>query len=429
MKVLWSVFVTFPEVEKYVNRKAEYACTWVRALANKLRVRNDIQLAIVSVWDGDKIQKYDVDNLSFYFLPNRKNVMRNGGGSNTRIAWQKIIDDFNPEVIHIHGTESLVPYELIKLKPNIPIYATLQGVLTSYYQHEYGGIDMKDIVFNTTLRDVVRRSGIIMDKRKTAKKMKYEQEMLKNIQYVGGRTLWDKTAVLKINPNIEYLNAPELIRPEFYKSTRWCVNDIKRHRIFMHQGFKPIKGFHFMIEALNILKRKYPDIELYMSGTNIMKDETIKNQLLQTGYAKYLKKLIAKYGLEDCIHFTGIIDAAEIVNELKLSNVMVLPSAIENSPNSLCEAQLVGVPCVASFVGGVPELLKDRVEGLLYCYNEPTMLAEYISQIFESDELAEEFSKASYKRMRQLLSEEAVVSTTIENYKEVIRRYEVNINV
>ncbi|MBP3041777.1 glycosyltransferase [Bacillaceae bacterium Marseille-Q3522] len=420
MRVLWSVFITFPEVAELIKRKPEYACTWVRALADQLRIRDDFQLAVVSAADGDEMQKYEIKNITFYFLPNRKKVIKNGGGIKTKNIWKKIISDFAPDIIHVHGTESMICYELIMQKPNIPIFVTLQGVLTNYYRHEYGGIEMKDIISTTTVRDIVRLSGIILDKRKLKKRMKFEQDMLLNVEYVGGRTLWDKTSVLRINPNLNYLNSPELIRKSFYDTERWNIKNIKRHRIFMHQGFKPIKGFHYLIEALSILKQKYPDIEVYMSGTNILGKTSLKQKFLQTGYAKYLSKLIKKYDLKGCVHFTGIIDETEIVKELKAAHVMVLPSSIENSPNSLLEAMLVGVPCVASFVGGIPEMLKDNEQGFLYCYNEPGMLAEYISQLFESDYLAEKFSKASYYISREKQSVDYVVETTLNNYMKII---------
>lgn len=420
MRIMWTVFVTFPEVAEKVGKKSEYACTWARALADQLRNREDIQLAIVSVANGEKVQKYRVDNIDFYFLPDEKNMKSNGGGDKARKNWKQIIDDFKPDVIHIHGSESMVPYELIRMKPDVPLFLTLQGILSNYFKDYTAGISFDEIKRNITIRDFLRRSGIIGDQRSAAKRSRFEKEMLKGVHYLGGRTTWDKVSSLAINPNAEYLFAPEMIRPEFYESERWELKNIERHRIFMHQGFKPIKGLHILLEAMYHLKNKYPDIELYMSGKNIMKNKTIKDQVLQPGYVKLLFKKIEEYGLQDCIHFTGILNAEEIVRELKKSHVMVLPSSIENSPNSLCEAQLVGIPTVASFVGGVPEMLRDGIDGYLYAFNEPLMLAEYISRIFASDELSESFSKSSYEWIRKRQGQKLVADQTIENYRTII---------
>lgn len=423
MRVLWSVFITFPEVAPLIGRKPEYACTWAKALSFHLRKRSDVKLAITSIYSGKGLKKFEVDNVTFYFLPNEKQVKKNGGGKEASKYWTEIIHDFQPDIIHIHGSESMVSYELTKLDLKVPVFLSLQGILSNYWKDEYAGLGLYDLIFNITLRDIVRCSGIILDRQKTKIKSKLEKKLLENIKYIGGRTTWDKVSSLVLNPNLKYIYSPEMIRQEFYDSERWNIHEAKKHRIFMHQGFKPIKGLHILLEAMHILKSKYPDIELFMSGTNVMKNRTIKERLLQSGYVKYLFKRIKKYDLEDCIHFTGILDASQIVEELNKSHVMVIPSSIENSPNSLVEAQLVGIPCVASYVGGVPEMIKHHEDGFLYTFNEPLMLAEYIARLFDSSELCESFSLKSYNNVRKRQGIDYVLNKTLENYKNIIEDY------
>lgn len=423
MRVLWSVFVTFPEVASLIGRKSEYACTWVRALSFHLQKRSDVKLAITSVHSGKDLQKFEVDNVIFYFIPDEKKVKKNGGGEEASKYWSEIIRDFEPDIVHIHGSESMVSYELTKLDLKVPVFLSLQGILSNYWKDEYAGLGLQDLIFNISLRDIVRFSGIILDRQKTKNKSNLEKKLLANIKYVGGRTTWDKVSSLALNPNLKYLYSPEMIRQEFYDTNRWNIHNVKKYRIFMHQGFKPIKGLHILIEAINILKSRYPEIELYMSGTNIMKNRTMKDRFLQPGYVKYLFNKIKQYSLEDCIHFTGILNANQIIEELKKSHVMVIPSTIENSPNSLVEAQLVGIPCVASYVGGVPEMITPSCDGFLYTFNEPLMLAEYISRLFETDDLCESFSIKSYERIREQQGVVYVLNKTLENYQSLIDDY------
>lgn len=68
------------------------------------------------------------------------------------------------------------------------------------------------------------------------------------------------------------------------------------------------------------------------------------------------------------------------------SQVFVLPSSIENSPNSLGEAMLLGVPCIASDVGGVRCLMTHSVEGLIYPADDPRLLAYDICEMFAHPE-------------------------------------------
>ena len=91
---------------------------------------------------------------------------------------------------------------------------------------------------------------------------------------------------------------------------------------------------------------------------------------------------------EGKVFFTGPLDEEKICQRYLRSHVFVCPSSIENSPNSLGEAMILGVPCIASYVGGIPDMLKDREEGLLYQHNAPYMLAHHICEIFEDKMLA-----------------------------------------
>ena len=96
-----------------------------------------------------------------------------------------------------------------------------------------------------------------------------------------------------------------------------------------------------------------------------------------------MKHLIKDINVQENVIFTGTLTADEMAARTAKSHVVVIPSSIENAPNSLAEAEIVGTPTIASFVGGNMDMLKHNEEGFLYCYNEPNMLAEYIRQILQ----------------------------------------------
>ena len=72
-------------------------------------------------------------------------------------------------------------------------------------------------------------------------------------------------------------------------------------------------------------------------------------------------------------------------------------STIENSPNSVGEAMLLGCPVVSSCVGGVPDMLEHGREGFLYQASVPYMLAWYVKRVFGDDELAMGFPRLRTK--------------------------------
>ena len=96
-----------------------------------------------------------------------------------------------------------------------------------------------------------------------------------------------------------------------------------------------------------------------------------------------MRHLIKTNNLEENISFTGRLDAEEMKQEYLNANVFICPSSIENSPNSLGEAQLLGVPVIASYVGGIPDMMRGD-ESHLYRFEEIEMLSEIIKQLFAS---------------------------------------------
>jgi len=87
-----------------------------------------------------------------------------------------------------------------------------------------------------------------------------------------------------------------------------------------------------------------------------------------------------------------MLDEKQMCKQYLKNNIFVLPSAIENSPNSLGEAQLLGMPYIASAVGGVQQLVNNDPD-VLYRYDETEILAKKICEIFV---LAEKYQNNEY---------------------------------
>ena len=134
------------------------------------------------------------------------------------------------------------------------------------------------------------------------------------------------------------------------------------------------------IKPMPFVLRSYPDAKVYVAGDDI----TRRPWWRLTGYGAFLKSLVKRYGLEGRVCFTGPLNEREMCERYLKANVFVCPSSIENSPNSLGEAQLLGVPCVASYVGGIPDMMEGN-EGNIYRFEEVEMLAQKICSLFMSE--------------------------------------------
>lgn len=103
--------------------------------------------------------------------------------------------------------------------------------------------------------------------------------------------------------------------------------------------------------------------------------------------------------LTDAVEFLGYVSTKEIVTQLVDAQCPLIPSYIENSPNNLAEALAVGTPTVASSAGGIPSMLKDGDEGLLFNVGDAAMLALSLYRLFTNDDLSRRISQAARQSM------------------------------
>ena len=410
MHILWTTDVIMPEVATRLGIGSKHPVSWIEAMSERLKTQEGVALAIVSSAPIAKIEETEVDGIKYILLPS---------DCNKHDYWDGVFDLFKPDVIHVYGTESDQSYQLLKNHGDMPIIVSLQGILTEYQHHYYAGVPIHDMIRFTTLRDILKKQGFFAGKRDFAKRSKKEKEIIQLARNVEGRSTWDRVSALNINPSLNYYYCPRMIRTPFYEGG-WDINKIERHSIFVHQGNYPIKGLHYVIPALAKLKRLYPDVRLFISGQDIYHQTAKFASFLPYGYPNYLKYLIEKYEVRESISFTGQLNAEQLASYLKRMNVVVLPSSIENAPNSIVEAQLVGAPVVASFVGGNMEMVHHNDDGYLYCYNEPNMMTEYIRRIFEDDELAKDFSEKAQARSKEKHDPIKLIDTLLDIYSHII---------
>ena len=123
------------------------------------------------------------------------------------------------------------------------------------------------------------------------------------------------------------------------------------------------------------------------------------------------------------VKFIGKKDAFEIVKILQNSSAFIHPTHIDNSPNSLCEAMVMGVPCIASNVGGIPSLIKDGVEGLLFPDGDYLYLASLIEELISSDSLSIKLSNNARESALFRHNPDTIVQVLLENYNSIINNF------
>lgn len=295
------------------------------------------------------------------------------------------LQSFCPDVIHIWGSEYAHTLAMVnacrenELLSKVAI--SIQGLCSVYAGHYAEGLPDK-VRRGFTFRDFVRGDNVEQQIHKFALRGNLEVQALKQVNHVIGRTPWDEACTAAINPRREYHFCNETLREPFYEGS-WDYASCRKHRVFASSCVYPVKGFHYLLEAMALVRKEYPDATLAVPGKSFLDGD-----IRRSCYMSYLSQLARDAGMEDRIEFLGKLDAAQMRSAYLESNVFVLPSTIENSPNSLGEAMLLGVPCVAADVGGVSTMLKPEEEGFVYQSTAPYMLAHYVKKVFAMAEKA-----------------------------------------
>ena len=108
-------------------------------------------------------------------------------------------------------------------------------------------------------------------------------------------------------------------------------------------------------------------------------------------------------------------------NQYLKSHIFVCPSSIENSPNSLGEAQILGVPCIASYVGGTPDMVTHKETGFLYRFEEFEMLAQYMKFIFQNNKVIDDLSINEIKKASLRHDRDTNCDNLIKIYSDILK--------
>lgn len=390
MKILWLTNLRLPMVDEILGKKANYfGGGWLTGLLDEILKNKDNSLLLCYPEYEDKtIVSGSNDNISFYGIPVDAKKCRLGTLriESVRNDFVQIIEKEKPDVIHIHGTEFPYSNALVKAAEKTgyldKTVVSIQGMVSVYAHHFYGNLP-RNVRISRTLKELLIRDGVDDRYNSFLRRGETERETIVIAKNVMGRTSWDYINTVSINPGIRYFQSNETLRSNFYTG-EWEYDACNPHSIFVSQAGTVLKSFHMVLDAVEIVKKFYSDVKIRVAGPDI----TQGNQINGNSYGQYIKHKISDKKLNDVVRFLGSLDAERMKDEMLKANVFVLPSSIENSPNSLGEAMLLGVPCVSSDVGGVSDMMKHETEGYIYPADAPEMLAYYIKKVFDSGEQA-----------------------------------------
>lgn len=417
MRVLW--FSNTPALGvEYLNKDSKIKGTggWMQAFNEAFANSLDLHIAFHYPY---KINSFNYKNTSYYpiytgnILIKRllSRFTRNIENKRVNEYYLQLIKKIKPDIIHIHGTEN--SFLSILEKTKVPTVVSIQGNITvinykfiSGFHGEY--INQKKI---NSLKQLILGPHCFKDtKIMFSKKAVVEQKLMRHIKNVIGRTDWDYRITRVFSPESKYFKGEELLRVPFYNS-KWD-NKYKSGKLvlFTTSGDNYYKGIETIFYSLTLLQRNGIDIEWRIAGIN-------ENSLIVSICKKYLSSNFPKSGYK----LLGSLDENALVQELEKAHMYIMPSHIENSPNNLCEAMILGMPCIATFAGGTGSILKDGEEGILIQDGDPwAMTGAIISYINEPNKMIQ-YAENARKRALERHDKELVIKNYNSIYMQILQ--------
>lgn len=410
IKVVWLCVQPLNIVANDYGYKEFIFGGWLDGISSLLRNETNIKLTYIfpnRITTG--IKMIEKDGIEFIGIGTDKSYLNN---------FIKVINDIKPDVVHIFGTENKnINYLLLNTDIDCSIIS-IQGVMDIISKKYYSEVN-KYYSFNF-ISNIPFWLVLALNKFRYAKLAKSEKKVLLKVNNAIGRTDFDNNFI-NLFENIKYYHNNEILRSEFYSASKWKIEDVKQYQIYVSQGNYPIKGFHILLKAISILKNEFPSIKVVVAGENVLDGYGVAYNL-GFSYGNFIKYIIKKENLEENVEFVGYKNSKEVIDLLLQSHVFVIPSSIENSPNSLGEAMLLGVPSVCSNVGGISSMVENEKTSLLYKFSNANDLASRISQVFQNAKLAKTLSKNSVGRANLIFNQSKNVNQLIEIYQDIVNR-------
>lgn len=363
MKVLWFE-ISVPG--RYKSDKTPVS-GWQDSLEQIVRTCKDIELTIAFEGTEGMLPK-EVDGVkyiplvphySFWDKKYRNEANRWNKANKVVPLAVKCVEDVKPDVIHCFGSEW--EFGQVARYTDIPVVLHIQGCIAPYNDALYPpGYSISDRIlqagFNLKKQWHIWRERNFND---TWEDM--ERSNFKAVSNYMGRTEWDRQLVDLFHPGAKYFHVEEALRPSFIDNAEDWKPKEGNHKIrLMTTGCSSHwKGMDTLLKTAHVLKETGLDFEWLVAGNMAKQKEVERKEKLN--FADNNVKILG---------FTG---PDELRKLLLSSDIYVHTAYIENSPNSICEAQYLGLPVISTNVGGIPSLVIDGEEGKLVpansCYN------------------------------------------------------------
>lgn len=411
MKVLWFE-VTIPG--RYKNESTVLG-GWQDSLENIVRTCDDIELYISFEGTQGMVDK-SIEGVHYIPIIPKQSTQKESKACNVWTdkanslipVMQEIVKSVEPDVIHVFGTEWV--FGLIANYVSVPVVIHIQGAIVPYNNAMFPpGLSLLDYLKSIGLMHPRTLMYIYRRYKEDISREQLERKVWSAVSIYMGRTRWDKALSEIMHPGRTYYHVDEALRSIFLNSDNNWVGSQNEKLILFSTGFGDFrKGLDMLLKTASIIKHLGVSFEWRVAGyTNL-----------------HMKKLIEKkvgYTLEECnIIPLGILNQDELFAQLAKSSIYVHAAYAENSPNSICEAQCIGLPVISTNVGGISTLVGES--GILVPANDPWSMAYEILELYNDSNRMKQLSEKAKLKALFRHNPENIKNQLLDCYYSIINK-------
>lgn len=413
-RVLWIINIVVPAVAEDLGLPRTPFGGWLSLMTERLASWPGLRIGVAMRAPVRTLTIVERGGITYFAMPqsawDRFDV--------DQATCDRVLAAFKPDILHAEGSEMAYTRRFLRSWRGAKLLS-LQGVINGYRNYELGRLPLMSMLNPLRPKTALTAAALLANfALRFLPRLKVERETMGLADHIMGRTNWDRAQAWSINPRAAYHHCSRILRSVFYSSV-WRATEHEPHSLFVGNAASPRKGTHIVIEAVRLLRSEFPGLKLYVAGES-PEALPLTSPKRHLGYPAYVTGLIRRYGLQDCVTFTGLLSPPSMAERMERSHVFVLSSIIENSPNTLAEAMMVGTPAVAAFAGGVPSMARDEVDALMYRADDPAMLAMQIKRLFNDPALCRRLSASARERAHQTHDPEANVQALVDAYGRIV---------
>jgi glycosyltransferase involved in cell wall biosynthesis len=363
-----------------------------RALVELLLERDPkARIHVLTIGKGEHEKSKDGRLQVSALLPDSYSMARLRGFPKER----EVIDAFmatvpKNTVVHSTGPISLHVVNAAK-RHNLPVALTIHGVLE------------RDVLFEKQMNPLQRRVAAMQLRSSFGAALRAADYVIAISSYSAGYA-----------QNVGRTGGTVIIPNPLDKRFEGPIHQLhpNSQTVLFAANLQPRKGVHHLLEAFALAAETRPGMKLRIAGPPI-----------DPAYVVQLKTRVAQHGLEGRVNFLGALPKERVLEEMLAADVLVLPSGEENLPQVLQEAAAIGLPFIATNVGGVKDLVPPEHErAMLVSHGDEVTLSYQLGELLDEPARRLEISQALRAHIGRGFSNDSVMARTLEVYERLAGR-------